>query len=80
MDGRGALIPGYEQGYFLRPTILDEVPLGSTIATTEVFGPVMGIINVNTVDDAIAAGQQRPLRQHGLHLYLQRGGGAQVPL
>jgi malonate-semialdehyde dehydrogenase (acetylating)/methylmalonate-semialdehyde dehydrogenase len=53
VDGRGALIAGYEQGYFLHPTILDEVPLGSTIATTEVFGPVMGIINVNTVDDAI---------------------------
>jgi malonate-semialdehyde dehydrogenase (acetylating)/methylmalonate-semialdehyde dehydrogenase len=53
LDGRDPLISGYEKGYFLRPTILDDVPAGSTIATTEIFGPVMGIMHVNSVDEAL---------------------------
>jgi malonate-semialdehyde dehydrogenase (acetylating)/methylmalonate-semialdehyde dehydrogenase len=54
VEGRDALIPGYEKGFFLRPTILDEVQPGTTVATTEIFGPVMTILHLNTVDDAIA--------------------------
>lgn len=54
VDGRDPVIPGYEKGNFIRPTILDDVPPGGTIATTEIFGPVMGVMHVNTVDDAIA--------------------------
>jgi malonate-semialdehyde dehydrogenase (acetylating)/methylmalonate-semialdehyde dehydrogenase len=53
VDGRNPVIPGHENGYFVRPTILADVPVGSTIATTEVFGPVMGLMRVNTVEDAI---------------------------
>jgi malonate-semialdehyde dehydrogenase (acetylating)/methylmalonate-semialdehyde dehydrogenase len=53
LDGRDPTIAGCEQGNFLLPTILDDVPVGGTIATTEIFGPVMGIMHVNTVDEAI---------------------------
>ena len=53
VDGRDAAIRGYEKGNFLRPTILADVPAGGTIATTEIFGPVMGITHVGTVDEAI---------------------------
>lgn len=53
VDGRDPVIRGYEQGNFLRPTILDNVRPGSTIATTEVFGPVMSLMHVNSVDEAI---------------------------
>ncbi len=54
VDGRDPLISGYERGNFLRPTILDQVSAGGTIATTEIFGPVMGLVNVGSVDEAIA--------------------------
>lgn len=54
VDGRGARIPGYEQGNFVRPTILDDLPPESEVAQTEIFGPVLGLIHVDTVDDAIA--------------------------
>ncbi len=54
VDGRNAAVRGYEQGYFLRPTILSDIPVGGTIATTEIFGPVLGMMRVNTVDEAIA--------------------------
>jgi malonate-semialdehyde dehydrogenase (acetylating)/methylmalonate-semialdehyde dehydrogenase len=54
VDGRGTLIKGYERGNFVRPTILSEVQPGSEIARTEIFGPVLSLMHVNTVDDAIA--------------------------
>ena len=53
VDGRSASIPGYENGSFVRPTVLQNVdPAGST-AKTEIFGPVLSLIHVNTIDDAI---------------------------
>ena len=54
VDGRGATISGYERGNFIRPTILQDVPVGGRIATTELFGPVLGLLHVDTIDDAIS--------------------------
>ena len=54
VDGRGSKIAGYENGNFVRPTILKDVPAGGEIASTEIFGPVFGLVHVETVDDAIA--------------------------
>ncbi len=54
LDGRHTTIPGYERGNFLRPTILENVPPGGTIFRTEIFGPVMGLMHVDTLDEAIA--------------------------
>ncbi len=53
VDGRNTLVKGYEQGYFLRPTILRNVAPGTTLAKTEVFGPVLGMMHVDTVEEAI---------------------------
>ena len=54
VDGRETIISGYESGNFIRPTILQDVPVGSQIATTELFGPLLGLMHVDSVDDAIA--------------------------
>ncbi len=54
VDGRDAAVAGYEHGNFLRPTILKGVAPGSTIARTEIFGPVMALLRAETVDEAIA--------------------------
>jgi malonate-semialdehyde dehydrogenase (acetylating)/methylmalonate-semialdehyde dehydrogenase len=53
LDGRNASISGYEQGNFLRPTILQGVPFGGEIFRTEIFGPVMGMMHAESVDEAI---------------------------
>ena len=53
VDGRGAHVQGYEGGSFVRPTILADVPQGSQIASTEIFGPVLSLMHVDTVDQAI---------------------------
>jgi malonate-semialdehyde dehydrogenase (acetylating)/methylmalonate-semialdehyde dehydrogenase len=54
VDGRGAHIRGFERGYFLRPTVVADVRPGTTLATTEVFGPVLGLMNAASLDEAIA--------------------------
>jgi malonate-semialdehyde dehydrogenase (acetylating)/methylmalonate-semialdehyde dehydrogenase len=53
VDGRGTVVKGYERGNFVRPTILSDVPQGSEIARTEIFGPVLSLMHVNSIDDAI---------------------------
>jgi malonate-semialdehyde dehydrogenase (acetylating) / methylmalonate-semialdehyde dehydrogenase len=53
VDGRDPVIPGYENGNFVRPTILVGVQPGGEIARTEIFGPVLGLIHVTTLDEAI---------------------------
>ena len=53
VDGRDAVIPGYEKGNFIRPTILENVSPGGTLARTEIFGPVMSMIHMDTVEQAI---------------------------
>ncbi|MEO1286453.1 MAG: CoA-acylating methylmalonate-semialdehyde dehydrogenase [Chloroflexota bacterium] len=54
VDGRNKTVNGYEDGYWVHPTILDGVPPESDIATTEIFGPVLSLMHAETVDDAIA--------------------------
>ncbi len=53
VDGRGTIVKGYEHGNFVRPTILSDVPRGGEIARTEIFGPVLSLMHVNTIDEAI---------------------------
>ncbi len=53
VDGRGTVVKGYERGSFVRPTILSDVKKGSEIARTEIFGPVLSLMHVNSIDEAI---------------------------
>ncbi len=54
VDGRYPNINGYENGNFIRPTVLGNIDPQGEIAKTEIFGPVLGLIHVETIDDAIA--------------------------
>jgi malonate-semialdehyde dehydrogenase (acetylating)/methylmalonate-semialdehyde dehydrogenase len=54
VDGRAPQISGYPRGYFVRPTIIQDVRPESEIAATEIFGPVLGLLSVDSLDDAIA--------------------------
>jgi malonate-semialdehyde dehydrogenase (acetylating)/methylmalonate-semialdehyde dehydrogenase len=55
VDGRGPKIAGYEKGHFVRPTVVEFNAPGGELAQTEIFGPVLSLTHVNTLDDAIAA-------------------------
>lgn len=54
IDGRNPRLAGYEDGNFIRPTILETAAAGGELLTTEVFGPVLALQHVETVDEAIA--------------------------
>lgn len=54
LDGRNPHVPGYEKGYFVGPTILDNVTADMTIAQDEIFGPVLCLMSVASLDEAIA--------------------------
>jgi malonate-semialdehyde dehydrogenase (acetylating)/methylmalonate-semialdehyde dehydrogenase len=53
VDGRGAVIHGYEKGSFVRPSVLENVNPQSELAKSEVFGPLLGMMHVADLDDAI---------------------------
>ena len=53
VDGTHTVIPGCERGNFIRPTILQGVAPGTTVARTEIFGPVLGLMEADTLEDAI---------------------------
>lgn len=53
VDGRQQTVPGYEDGFFVFPTVLDEVPPGGEIAKTEIFGPVLSLMQASSIDEAI---------------------------
>jgi malonate-semialdehyde dehydrogenase (acetylating)/methylmalonate-semialdehyde dehydrogenase len=54
VDGRHPSIASSPRGNFVRPTVLDGLPLSSEIARTEIFGPVLTMHHVDDVDAAIA--------------------------
>ena len=53
LDGRAKSVPGFEQGNFIAPTIIENLPLGGTLMKTEIFGPVMSLIQMDSIDNAI---------------------------
>ncbi|MCG2590947.1 CoA-acylating methylmalonate-semialdehyde dehydrogenase [Rhodohalobacter sulfatireducens] len=53
VDGRKPKGADLEKGYFIKPTILDNLPANHPLATTEIFGPVLSLMHVDTVEDAI---------------------------
>jgi len=54
LDGRNIKIPGYEKGNFISPTILENVSLKKKLINTEIFGPVMSLISMKDIEDAIS--------------------------
>eukprot|EP00741_Cyanophora_paradoxa_P011167 tig00020554_g10787.t1 len=53
LDGRGVVVPGYERGNFVGPTILANVTPSMECYTEEIFGPVLCVMRADTIDEAI---------------------------
>ena len=53
VDGRSITVPGHERGYFLGACLFDHVKPGMTIYQEEIFGPVLGVMRVNTLQEAM---------------------------
>jgi malonate-semialdehyde dehydrogenase (acetylating)/methylmalonate-semialdehyde dehydrogenase len=72
LDGRGVTIPGCEKGHFVGPTVFTDVTPGMTIYKTELFAPVVCIMKVGDLDEAL-----RLIREHrygnAASIYTQNG-------
>jgi malonate-semialdehyde dehydrogenase (acetylating) / methylmalonate-semialdehyde dehydrogenase len=75
LDGRDVVVPGYERGNFVGPTVLSGVTPEMTVYTTEIFGPVMVIVGVDSLDDAIALINANPFG-NGTGIFTQSGAAA----
>jgi malonate-semialdehyde dehydrogenase (acetylating)/methylmalonate-semialdehyde dehydrogenase len=53
VDGRGVSVPGHETGYFLGACLFDHVKPGMVIYQEEIFGPVLGVVRVKTLQEAM---------------------------
>ena len=54
VDGRGVKVPGHESGYYLGPCLFDHVQPHMRIYREEIFGPVLGVVRVQSLQDAMA--------------------------
>ena len=54
LDGRNIEVLGYEHGNFVGPTIFNQATTKMRIYNEEIFGPVLAIIHVETLEEAVA--------------------------
>ena len=72
LDGRGVVVKGYENGFYLGPTIFDHVKSGMSIGEEEVFGPVIFVKRVQNFDRRPGDDELEPVRQWFRHLHAER--------
>ena len=75
VDGRGYVVNGKENGYYVGPTLIDFVTPEMKIAQEEVFGPVMVIIRAKDVDEALDV-QKRSHYGNAASVFTESGGVA----
>ena len=52
-DGRGLKLQGYENGYFVGPTLFDKVKKDMVIYKEEIFGPVLSVVRAENYEEAL---------------------------
>ncbi len=60
VDGRGASVAGMEDGFYVGPTLIDGVEPSNECACDEIFGPVLSVMHVDTVEEALAIENANP--------------------
>ena len=72
LDGRDCVVPGFEGGYFVGPTILDHVTEDMSVGQREIFGPVTVIKRVKDFDEGIRVMNANPFA-NGSCIFTQNG-------
>ncbi|MCM2327058.1 MAG: CoA-acylating methylmalonate-semialdehyde dehydrogenase [Lysobacter sp.] len=75
LDGRDIRVPGYPDGNFVGPTVFSGVKPGMSIYKEEIFGPVLCLLAVDTLDEAIAFVNANPFG-NGTGIFTQSGAAA----
>ncbi|HOO22497.1 MAG TPA: CoA-acylating methylmalonate-semialdehyde dehydrogenase [Clostridia bacterium] len=72
LDGRNVVVEGYENGFYLGPTIFDKVTPEMTIGQREIFGPVLCVKRVETFEEGLAVMNANPFA-NGSVIFTQNG-------
>lgn len=74
-DGRDLVVEGHEDGYFLGPTLFDNVITDMSIYTDEIFGPVLSTVRMDHYEEAIRLINENPYG-NGTAVFTNDGGAA----
>lgn len=74
-DGRGISVEGHEGGFFVGPTLFDQVGPEMEIYKQEIFGPVLSVVRIDHYEDAVAMINANPYG-NGTALFTNDGGAA----
>jgi malonate-semialdehyde dehydrogenase (acetylating)/methylmalonate-semialdehyde dehydrogenase len=75
VDGRGAVVAGRENGTYVGPTVIDHVRPEMSVATEEIFGPVISIMRTENLDEALKIENANPYG-NAASVFTQSGGAA----
>jgi malonate-semialdehyde dehydrogenase (acetylating)/methylmalonate-semialdehyde dehydrogenase len=75
LDGRSVRVPGFEHGNFVGPTIFSGVKREMSIYQQEIFGPVLCLLEADTLDEAIELINENP-NGNGTAIFTQSGAAA----
>jgi malonate-semialdehyde dehydrogenase (acetylating)/methylmalonate-semialdehyde dehydrogenase len=75
LDGRNPKVAGYEKGNFVGPTVFSGVKPHHKVYQTEIFGPVLVLVSVDTLDEAIELINKNPYG-NGTGIFTQSGAAA----
>jgi len=75
VDGRGLRVPGHEGGFFAGPCLVDHVTPAMKVYQDEIFGPVLVVVRVKNLDEAIELVNANPFG-NGTALFTNDGGAA----
>jgi malonate-semialdehyde dehydrogenase (acetylating) / methylmalonate-semialdehyde dehydrogenase len=75
LDGRNVKLPGHERGFFLGASLFDDVKPNMSIYKDEIFGPVLSVLRVKTLDEAIKLINANPYA-NGTAVFTRSGGAA----
>ncbi len=76
LDGRNISIQGYENGFFVGPTLFDHVKSDMEIYKDEIFGPVLSVIRVSNFDEALELVNSHQFG-NGASIYTSSGNNSQ---
>jgi malonate-semialdehyde dehydrogenase (acetylating)/methylmalonate-semialdehyde dehydrogenase len=75
VDGRGFSMQGYEKGFFIGPSLFDQVKTGMKTYDEEIFGPVLQIVRAESFEEAVALPSQHQYG-NGVAIFTRNGRAA----
>jgi malonate-semialdehyde dehydrogenase (acetylating)/methylmalonate-semialdehyde dehydrogenase len=75
VDGRGFALQGYENGFFIGPTLFDHVKKDMKTYQEEIFGPVLQIVRADTFEEALTLPSEHPYG-NGVAIFTRNGRAA----